>query len=317
MLKAVGVHAHYLMVDSERGAIDPKAPSLYGNHMITAIELPAGETDPRLMARVKTADGKELLIFDPTDEETPVGLIRGALQGAYGALADGPQSQVIRMPVLAPDSARLSRKGSFVLAANGTLTGQLSYTFTGVDAANLRGRLKEQDAKDVQQSWEQNLGAELPGLSLNGFKFHSTPGLNTPMKLDLRLSVVGYGRQAGTLLLVRPWVAGSDVRNVPGVMDGEARKYPIELSHPGIWRDSYDIKLPAGYAVDEIPGPVKVDLPFASYCSSVTAKDGVLHFEREYVVKQVDVPAAQAMEFLKLEDAIVADEKGMVLLKKE
>ena len=86
-------------------------------------------------------------------------------------------------------------------------------------------------------------------------------------------------------------------------MDGEARKYPIELSHPGIWTDSYDIKLPAGYTVDETPDPVKVDLPFASYRSSV--------------VKQVEVPAAQAPEFRKLEDAIVTDEKGMAVLKKK
>ncbi len=316
MLKAVGVPAHYLLVDSQRGVIDPKAPSLYGDHMITAIDLPAGENDPRLMARVKTAGGTELLIFDPTDEETPVGLIRGELQGAYGDLADGLQSQVIRMPVLAPDSARLDRKGSFSLGAGGTLTGDVSYTFTGGDAAIQRGSLKEQDAKDVEQSWEQSLGEVLPGLSLDGFKFYTTPGLDTPVKLALRLSVPGYGRQAGPLLIVRPCVLGSDVLDVPGVMDGEARKYPIELNHPGIWRDTYNIKLPPGYAVDETPVPVKVDLPFASYRSSVTATGGVLHFERKYVVKQVDVPASQAAEFRKLEDVIVADERAMALLKK-
>ena len=51
MLHAVGIRAYYLHVDSERGVIDPAAPSLIGNHMITAIELPEGENDPRLMAR--------------------------------------------------------------------------------------------------------------------------------------------------------------------------------------------------------------------------------------------------------------------------
>jgi len=52
------------------------------------------------VARVKAATGKTLLIFDPTDEETPVGLIRSALQGAYGNLSNGPDSQVLKMPVL-------------------------------------------------------------------------------------------------------------------------------------------------------------------------------------------------------------------------
>ncbi len=124
-------------------------------------------------------------------------------------------------------------------------------------------------------------------------------------------------RQAGPLLLVRPRVLGSDARDVPGVMDGEARMYPIELGHPGVWTDSYDIRLPAGYTLDEAPDPVNLDLPFASYSSTVAAKGDVLHFEREYVVKQVDVPAAQAATFRELEDAIIDDEKGMAVLKKQ
>lgn len=316
MLQAVGVRAHYLMVDSERGVIDPQAPSLLGDHMITAIELPAGEDDSRLMARVKEVDGKELLIFDPTDEETPVGLIRGDLQGAYGNLVNGAQSQVIEMPVLAPESAMLSRKGTFVLGPDGTLSGELTYSFTGGDAAGQRGSLKEEDAKDVRQSWEQSLGSALPGLTLTGFEFHDPRGLDTPLGLEVHMSVTGFGRQAGTLLLVRPRVLGSDARSVPEVMEGKARTYPIEMSHPGIWKDSYDIKLPDGYAVDETPDPVKVDTPFASYSSTVTAKGDVLHYEREYVLKQVEVPAAQAAEFRKLEDAILSDESGMAVLKR-
>ena len=155
MLQAVGIRAHYLHVDSGRGVIDPAAPSLVGNHMITAIELPDGENDPRLMARVKAANGKTLLIFDPTDEETPVGLIRGELQGAWGNLANGADSQVLQMPVLPPESAGLSRKGTFTLAADGALTGDVTEVFTGDDAAHERGFSKKQTRKKFTTSWRR------------------------------------------------------------------------------------------------------------------------------------------------------------------
>jgi hypothetical protein len=59
MLQAIGVRAHYLHVDSQRGTINPEAPSLAGNHMITAIELPDGENDPRLLARVKSCQRQD------------------------------------------------------------------------------------------------------------------------------------------------------------------------------------------------------------------------------------------------------------------
>jgi transglutaminase-like putative cysteine protease len=316
MLQAVGIHAYYLPVDSERGVIDPAEPSLVGNHMITAIELPPGENDPRLMARVKTAGGKNLLIFDPTDEETPVGLIRAQLQGAYGNLADGDASQVIQMPILPPASAGLSRKGSFVLGADGSLTGDLTYTFTGGDAASERADLKEHNSSDVRRSWEGRLDSALSGLTLNGFAFHQTAGLDEPLNLDLRLSDAGYTHSAGPLLLLRPRVLGSDLLNVPGVMDGKVRKYPIEMGHPGRWQDSFDITLPPGYVVDETPDPVNVDVGFASYRASVTAKNNVLHYEREYTLRQVEIPAEKAPDFRNLEDAILLDEKGMVILSK-
>ncbi len=317
MLQAIGVRAYYLHVDSERGVIDPEEPSLTGNHMIAAIELPEGENDARLMARVKAAGGKTLLIFDPTDEETPVGLIRGELQGAYGNLADGADSQVIQMPVLAPDSGGLSRTGNFVLAADGSFSGDVTDVFTGVDAARERGMLKDNSQNDVRERLERGLSADLPGVTFKGFEFEQTEKLDQPIRLEMHLSAAGYAHSAGPLLLLRPRVLGSDGREVPDVMESKARHFPIEIGHPGCWRDSFDIALPAGYAVDGAPDPVNVDVGFASYHSTVTAKGNVLHYEREYVVKDVEIPPAKAEDFRRLESSIFEDEKGAVVLKKD
>jgi hypothetical protein len=99
-------------------------------------------------------------------------------------------------------------------------------------------------------------------------------------------------------------------------MEGKPRKYSIEIGHPGRWHDSFDIALPAGYVVDETPDPVDVDVDFAAYHSAVTAKDNHLHYEREYVVRQVEIPAEKAAAFRHLESAILTDEKGTAVLKK-
>ena len=321
MLGAVGIRAYYLHVDSERGVIDPAGPSLIGNHMITAIELPDGEKDSRLQARVKAANGKTLLIFDPTDEETPVGLIRGELQGAYGNISEGADSQVLQMPVLAPDSASMNRKGSFVLTADGTLSGDITDVFSGVDAARERGLLKEADAKEVHDRLEKGLSSDLPSLDFKGYEFHKTDALDQPVTLDLHVSDSRYAHAAGSLLLLRPRIVGNDAQTVPDVMENKTRSYPIEIgrpgNHPGDWRDSFDITLPPGYVVDETPDPVDVDTDFASYHSSTTAKGNVLHYEREYVVRQVEIPPEKAADFRKLEGAILFDEKSAAVLKKQ
>jgi hypothetical protein len=112
---------------------------------------------------------------------------------------------------------------------------------------------------------------------------------------------------------VRPRVVGSDV--LP--FDDKPRSVPIDLNATGRWHDSFDITLPAGYVVDETPDPINVDVDFATYHSTVTAKDNKLHYERDYVVRQVQIPADKAVAFRKLESAILSDEKGTAVLKRQ
>jgi hypothetical protein len=221
------------------------------------------------------------------------------------------------MPILPPDSSGLSREGRFTLAVDGALAGDITETFIGVDASVERWYVKSDDSKELREGLEKNLGSDLPGLAFKGFEFHQTADLDKPLDLDLHLSAASYAHASGPLLLLRPRVFGSDARAVPDVMEGKPRAYSIELGHPGRWRDSFDIALPPGYVVDETPDPVNLDLDFASYHSSVSAKDNLLHYEREYVVRQVEIPAEKAASFRRLESAIVADEKSAAVLKKQ
>ena len=122
--------------------------------MITAIEVPPEVQDPRLKAIVKAKDGRRYLVFDPTNEHTPVGNLPSYLQGSYGTLAAGSSSQVIALPVLAPDANASEQKGSFTLSADGTLTGAVDTSHSGPDGAEFRLFLKQTDEKERREIWE-------------------------------------------------------------------------------------------------------------------------------------------------------------------
>jgi len=313
MLEAVGIKAFYVPVDDHRGVVDPDAPSLAGNHMITAIEVPADVNDPRLMAIVKAADGKRYLIFDPTNERTPVGNLPEYEQGSYGILAAGAASQLIALPVLPPEANGKVRKGDFTLGTDGSLTGTVDTSSMGPLGAWLRLDLKESSEKEQRDQVEKSVAQDLPGVVLDSYKYIQPADLDQPLELKYKVTVPQYAHQAGPLLLVRPRVVGDDA--VP--FDDKPRTYPIDPEATGRWHDTFDITVPAGYAVDETPDPVDLDLDFASYHSAVTAKDNVLHYEREYVVRDVEIPADRAADFRKLESAILFDEKGTAVLKKQ
>ena len=313
MLQVAGIHAFYMPVDDRRGIVDPNDPSLYGNHMITAIEVPADVQDPRLMAIVKAKDGKRYLIFDPTNERTPVGNLPSYEQGSYGTLAAGPSSQIVALPVLSPDANGTERKGSFDLSPDGTLSGSVDTSHSGPEGADLRMFLKYSDEKERKEYWEGRIARDVPGVVLNSFQFVQPAALDKPLEFHYKLTAGQYAHPAGSLLLVRPRVVGSDA----SPFDDKTRTVPIDLNATGRWHDSFDITLPAGYVVDETPDPVDVDVEFAAYHSTVTAKDNHLHYEREYLVRQVEIPAEKAAAFRKLESAILTDEKGTAVLKKQ
>jgi hypothetical protein len=313
MLQVAGIHAVYLHVDHRRGVVDPGEPSLYGDHMITAIELPAEVQDSRLKAVVKAKDGKRYLIFDPTDERTPIGNLPSNEQGSFGILAAGSASQIIALPVLDPDVNGTELKGSFALAADGTLTGSVDTSHSGPEGGDLRLFLKYTDDKERREAWERHVAETLPGVTIDAFSFTQPSALDKPLEFHYKVTARQYSHQAGPLLLVRSRVVGSYV--LP--FDDKPRIYPIDLEATGRWRDSFDIALPPGFAVDETPDPVDIDVDFASYHSAVSVKSNLLHYEREYVVRQVEIPPEKAAAFRHLESVILSDEKSAAVLKKQ
>ncbi len=313
MLQAVGIEAFYMPVDDRRGVVDANAPSLAGNHMITAIRLPADERDPRLMAVVAAKDGTRYLIFDPTDERTPVGNLPSYLQGGYGLLAAGPLSQVVALPVLDPAANGADESGTFALAADGTLTGQVDALYFGPEGGNFRSFLKFTDDKERREAWESFVAEDLPGVTLDSLRFVQPDALSKPLEFHFSLTEPRYAHNAGTLLLARTHVLGSAAR----LPEDKPRKVPINLGATGRWRERYDIALPPGYVVDETPDPVDLDTDFASYHAATTAKGNTLHYERVYTVRKVELPASRAEDFRKFESAVLDDEKGMAVLRKQ
>jgi Domain of Unknown Function with PDB structure (DUF3857)/Transglutaminase-like superfamily len=313
MLNAVGVRATWVLVDTDRGFIDPALPSVRGNHAIAAIEMPAGYSDPELRAVVTARTGKQYLIFDPTDTYTPIGLLRSNLQGSYGILVAGNNSQVIQLPTLSPDADVVDRTGSFVLSPDGTLKGTVTEARFGEAAAHYRRLYNEEGEKEQNEDMARRLQTDFSSFTVESNTAQNAAAMNKSVLLKFSFTANAYAQTSGDLLLVRPRVLGRDARP----FHANQRIYPIDFGHTGTWRDSIDITLPSGYVVDDMPEAVNLDVGFARYRSEVKASGGVLHYSREYVVRQLDVAPDKAGDVRKLMGVINADESSAAVLKKQ
>jgi hypothetical protein len=313
MLSAVNIHAALLMVDDRRGVVDPEAPSTVGNHMITAIEIPKGYSSPRLRSVVTAKTGRRYLIFDPTWEKTPFGQLEHELQGSYGVLMEGADSQVLKLPLLSPEFNRVHRQGKLQLGPDGSLKGTITETRFGDVSDHRRALYTHGDAKQQADFMDHSLGEDFGAFKVSDIKVENAASLNKDLITTFSIDVERYASAMGPLLTVRPRVLGQEAPPV----EQEERKVPIDLPETMQSQDDYEIELPQGYAVDELPEPAKVDFGFASYASSTELKGSVLHYTRTLTIREVTLPAEKYADLQKLSGLIANDEQSLAVLKKQ
>lgn len=313
MLGSVGIRSQLVLVDTHRGFVDPKAPSALGNHAIAAVEIPAGYESPKLHSVVTSKSGKRYLIVDPTWDKTAFGQIEHGLQGGYALLVEPNGGEVVQIPVLNPDLNTIERTGKLQLAADGTLKGSVTEKRFGDVADDTRYLYAFGDAKQQSSALNRRLGGDLSSFTVSDVKVDNLSALNKDVVQSFNLSAENYSNTMGGLLMVRPRVLGEDGMQ----LDNKARALPINLDEAWNDRDDFSIQLPAGYTVDELPDPVKLDVGFASYESSSRMEGDTLHYTRSYTVRQLDLPADKYDDLHKLAEAIEGDEQNRAVLKKK
>jgi predicted transglutaminase-like cysteine proteinase len=316
MLKEIGIDSYQVAINTRRGAILPATPphNFAFNHNIIAVKLPDGMNDPSLVATMQHPKLGKILYFDPTDEMTPFGQIRGELQANYALLVTPGGGELMPLPQQPPAMNSIERTGKLALDQNGTLTGEVKETRLGERASSERWALRTvTNDKDRIKPIENLLASSLPAYNITRATVINLGITDQPFGFDYSFQATNYAKNAGGLLLVRPRVLGNKGQGI--LETKEPRKFSIEFTGPARDTDNFEITIPAGYVVDDVPPPVDADYGFASYHSKTEVKGNVIDYQRTYEVKELSVPVNRAEELKKFYRIIASDERNTVVLK--
>jgi hypothetical protein len=317
MLKEMGVDSHYLIVNSTRGAVTDASPvSMNFDHVILAIQLPPDVQDPTLIATIVHPKLGRLLLFDPTDTYTPFGQLSGELQGGYGLLVSPEGGELIKVPVLPPSANAIQRTAHLQLEDNGRLSGEIHEVWSGDPAAEERSTLDATTQEtDRIKTIESLMAHSFATFQLTKAAITNRTAASKPLEWTYSLEVDQYAKVNGSLLTIRPRVLGN---LSTGLLETkEPRRYDIEFDGPRRDTDVFEITLPQGYEVDDLPPAVNEDHSFAAYHSKTEAVGRVLRYTRSFEMKSVSVPVAQAGELKSLYRVIANDERMSAVLKKK
>jgi Domain of Unknown Function with PDB structure (DUF3857)/Transglutaminase-like superfamily len=315
MLREIGVDSYPVLINTERGSVTQNTPAHNEfNHVILAIKLPDDVKDSSLIAVIQDPKLGRVLIFDPTNEITPYGQIGGYLQANYGLLVTPDGGELVELPQQPSAMNSIQRVGTLTLGANGMLKGDVKELRLGDRAWNERMRLRAVTKNsDRIKPIENLLGASLSSFEIQRASLINVEQTDLPFGFNYTFQSDNYAKTAGDLLLVRPRVLGT---KSSGILETkEAREFPVEFDGPYRDTDSFDITLPVGYEVDELPPPMDVEYSFGSYHSKTEASGHSLHYTRSVEIKELSVPLSQMDELKKFYRMIATDERNTAVLK--
>lgn len=315
MLQQIGLDAYYVLTHSRRGIIAPDFPSaLNFNHVILAIRLPEDANNVEFSALWTHPRLGRLLLFDPTDEYTPIGYLPAQEQGNRGLLVTEDGGELIDFPLLQGSTNRLQRSARLTLDAQGVLSGDVREVRSGYIAAQYRSMLLQASPREREKILESFVGRFVNGARITHAATENLDQIDKDLVLTYSFTADQYGRNAGNLLLVRPRVIGEKSNDI---LEGEPRTQPFEFPALALDTDDFEVLLPTGYHLDGVPKAVHSSFPFAEYQSGVETRQNALRYTRSYQVKDITVQQQHLADLKTFFRQIAAEERAMVVLKRD
>ena len=312
MLKVVGIVAIPVSIYSgDANYVRAAWPSPQQfNHCIIAVKV-SDETQAGTI--IKHPKLGRLLIFDPTDEQTPLGDLDFDLQGSLALIDSKEETELVRMPVTPPEINHLERFATFELRADGGISGKIQDQAKGQTAAKIRTDYKKLSKPDFTRMIERWLTSGATSARLSKME----PSDNTAegqFTLNVEFSAENYGQlMQDRLMVFKPVVVS---RREGLSLTAPTRKHPVVLGN-NAYSETVKVQLPVGFTVDELPDPVKIQTPFGSYVTSYEVKGTELVFKRQLSQTATTIAPADYEMVRKFFESIRAAENAPVVLAKK
>lgn len=280
LLRAAGLDGLPLLVSREGSFAsipDLPTPAPF-NHVVVAI--PAGGS---------------FSFIDPSTPGLPAGRLPPLLQGAVGVLVTPDGGELLTLPEDAPEANVVDVRYDLKLGADGTVTGQLRGSMSGVDAARAQRILELDGSKqaealavvifgDAAGDPAAKRGMALGDVFRTASQTSNVKSVDESIKLQAALSPLRIGN-----VVVMDDLVGRPM----AFLWREGRKSPVYFGARGTSTVRVDIALPPGLGIDALPVSIEKAGPLIHVQERWSVADGVLSFVRTVKTMERVVPASR------------------------
>jgi hypothetical protein len=307
LLKAKGIDSFLtLLYSGDREFVRSQWPSPFQfNHAIIAVRVPDEVQLPAVVADAKLG---RLLIFDPTDPNTPLGHLPEEEQGSHALVVTGDGADLVKLPLEPPGRNHVHSVVTGSVLPNGSMKANLRRVYSGYSAARLRDLVG--DDKGTRKLFEGSLSQQLGGIALASATLKKSAE-ESKVEADVAFEVHQFGQLMQNRLLVL--APGTLVPDSDYVLPEKARTTPLKVRARSR-TNTIRLKVPPGFEADEIPDAVSVGSEYGTFEASWAVKDGEVVFVQTVTLKDAIVPPGDYAKVRKFFDSFAGAQGNAVVL---
>lgn len=227
---------------------------------------------------VRVQVGTQDIYLDPGSKYYPYGVLPWSETSASGLLVTKGDADLVTTPAPKSDESTSVRHVTLQLAPDGSATGTLVVDFTGMWGSAVRNDERDEDDTGRRKDMSDEIKGWLPSdAKFEITKTSSWDPSSDPMQIEGTLTLPSFATSAGTKILVpvTPFIAAE-----PRAFQSATRTNSIYFRYPYQEHDQIEIKLPAGYQVENLPTPQQVPSGAIQYTISITKQASELSIQR-------------------------------------
>ena len=299
LLASVNIRSNMVLLSGRSHGLTPYLPSPRFNHAIAVVQTSKGS-----------------LWVDATANQMAVGDFPSEDQGVPALIIGDNTTDLAPTPSDISDRDHVTDNYDLTLDEAGRLTGSVELRATGNMAWILRSMLASIPETKRQEGLRGIAGQIVKGSVFESGSMEGVEDPDKPVVIKVKVHVDDYSSKAGSFLLVKlPWSLGHDVSD--DVLTDPSRQQDVEVSAlRNSSRSTLTLRLPRGYAVQDLQPEAKGESPFNSYHITYRVEDGVLHAVGEQQTKSLRIPLASLKQYLDVMRSARQEGSKQLVLKK-
>jgi Domain of Unknown Function with PDB structure (DUF3857) len=199
--------------------------------------------------------GDQWRFYDPASTYISHGMLRWQEEGQDALLSDPKEPIWVQTPMSGPEKSVEKRTGTFRLAEDGTLEGDVRIEYTGHLAADKKEYNDDDSPAQREETLKDMVKAQMSTAEISDIKIENVTDPVKPFIYSYHVRVAGYGQRTGKRIFFQP---GFFSHGVGPLFTSAQRQYDVYFHYPWSEKDEITIELPAGFAVDSGDAPPRI-----------------------------------------------------------